>query len=437
MSYVKYDKTRWQPSSNTTIRNSVGCQMSNIRDFSSTMTPSLVYRAPSNDMAENEGPCSLNGPASDSQVVTVKESSAGKRLIRIVVWATCCLGFFLQSSRYLQEYFYYSTSSKVHFVQRLPVQSPPSVAICSVIEGEISNFTISTLFRPNEPLNDTTELIQTSTNVQLQLKRFIRDRLYCFAVMSSAIHNESSFTYQKLYSFTLKTDYFSRSKSPILYQNKDKTMVPLLFLMARSSRDSNSNDFEGPHLTPPVVFSDTTLRILDISLSFSTKEQYLLPPPFDTNCRDYSMVGLSSSHNCLTKCFHTQSISQFNSLFSTFLIDKDEYGDQSVKLVLSTNKTFDSQRFPGIEAVTMSCRRRCANRDCIIQDIKPVVTSSFGDEKGKLEDISVAVYSPNEWTVRILFYPSMTLFEFVGHMADSLFFWLVVALINFWIFGLL
>src|SRR5256885_11769336 len=112
------------------------------------MTLPFMCRVPSDDMAENGGPCSTNGPASDSLVVAVKEYSVCKRLIRIVVCVTCTLGFIFQSNRYLQEYFSYLTSSKVDFIQKLPVQSPPSVAICSVIEGEISNLIIPPSFAP-------------------------------------------------------------------------------------------------------------------------------------------------------------------------------------------------------------------------------------------------------------------------------------------------
>jgi hypothetical protein len=69
-----------------------------------------------------------------------------------------------------------------------------------------------------------------------------------------------------------------------------------------------------------------------IKLTFSTKINKLLPPPYESNCRDYRSIGKTSRHHCFNSCLNelTKSRGMF---LETNIADRDELGNSPLILI--------------------------------------------------------------------------------------------------------
>src|SRR5207237_9959312 len=80
-----------------------------------------------------------------------------------------------------------------------------------------------------------------------------------------------------------------------------------------------------------------------IKLTFSTKINRLLPPPYESNCRDYRSIGKTSRDHCFNSCLNefTKSHGMF---LQTNIANRDELGNSSLILIPWELKTMTVNR---------------------------------------------------------------------------------------------
>ena len=101
-------------------------------------------------------------------------------------------------------------------------------------------------------------------------------------------------------------------------------------------------------LKDPIVFVEQGHMLLS---SFEVLEAILLKYPYNTNCRDYSVIGLSSRKECREKCFKSKTVARFGyvSLKSHAFVSDELYTRPD------THYTSDIRR---------ECKLDCLQKEC-------------------------------------------------------------------------
>ena len=99
-----------------------------------------------------------------------------------------------------------------------------------------------------------------------------------------------------------------------------------------STIQSYHSDLEGHQKLPlsiPCIYGHTSCTI---KLTFSTKINKLLPAPYESNCRDYRLIGKTSRDHCFNSCLN--EFTKSHGLFlETNIADRDELGNSSLILI--------------------------------------------------------------------------------------------------------
>src|SRR5918996_1582762 len=172
-----------------------------------------------------------------------------------------------------------------------------------------------------------------------------------------------------------------------------------------STIQSYHSDMEGHQKLPLSIGCINRRTSCTLKLTFSTKINKLLPPPYESNCRDYRSIGKASRDHCFNSCLN-QFTKRHGLFLQTNIADRDELGNSSLILIPWELKTMtedrvklttdhflsdDKLRFhlgrrakvskeyfkkvadilPSYENHWTKCKSRCSQTDCYTESIVP------------------------------------------------------------------
>ena len=164
-------------------------------------------------------------------------------------------------------------------------------------------------------------------------------------------------------------------------------------------------------------------------LTFEMLEFIRLKYPYNTNCRDYSVVGLSSLKECREECFKSKTVARFRCVF----FKSHAFASDNHPAELDTKDTADIMR---------ECKRDCWQREChsftyIYEKLKEENLVKFlgqncfnskgsscpeGDNDLRKES-DLIVSSPQKTFTLTVVQPAMSLISFVTAVLSTFGFW--------------
>src|SRR5215469_12288034 len=109
-------------------------------------------------------------------------------------------------------------------------------------------------------------------------------------------------------------------------------MVKEIFQTLPSTIQSYHSDMEGHHKFPLSIACIVGNTNCTIKLTFSTKIINLLPPPYESKCRDYRSIGKTSRDHCFNSCLN-EFTKRHGMYLQTNIADRDELGNSSLILI--------------------------------------------------------------------------------------------------------
>lgn len=265
-----------------------------------------------------------------------------RKFLDLIIIVIVTGGFSCQLYLISEEYFEYVTTTSVSIVDALPATNIPQVAFCVLWNGRAHRLSIVEAFqaqlmeRPpdgshpagspflrNCKLNR--HLRRYLDDEDCQMKQFLRQGKHCFSLKTRYPLN---LTRRQLFSTTERgmVEYFINVMTPFtIPENASDAHIGYYIFMT-----SYYSDFDTGLRSPVNAFAKWSEATFVIMLSYSQKVTRLLPPPFDTDCRDYRRDGLISRDSCQKRCLNEWTIVAYNGIFDDHVVDRD-------KFLISTN----------------------------------------------------------------------------------------------------
>src|SRR5918996_6479809 len=203
-----------------------------------------------------------------------------------------------------------------------------------------------------------------------------------------------------------------------------------------STIQSYHSDMEGHQKLPLFIGCIFGYTNCTIKLTFSTKINKLLPPPYESNCRDYRSIGKTSRDHCFNSC-----LNQFTKRHGLFLVtniaDRDELGNSSLILIpwelktmtedgtkLTTDHFLSEHKLryhlrrrakvskeyfkrladilPSYENHWTMCKSRCSQTDCYTESIVPeeILHTSYG-KYSEVSNVTVVIYPSQDPVITV------------------------------------
>ena len=158
-----------------------------------------------------------------------------------------------------------------------------------------------------------------------------------------------------------------------------------------------------------------------------TADKYLnkyLPPPYDTNCRDYDLSNFHSKGHCFESCERNGTIAKFDALIPgpTF----DTKNGKLMKLNMRAVTDIKSEENNQIEIIQSYCGEACAQVECV-ENIMIPITKSVNPREGFMR-ITVGV--PTTPTKVAQFVPNLSLTSYIVQLGSIIGFWTGLSLFH-------
>ena len=162
----------------------------------------------------------------------------------------------------------------------------------------------------------------------------------------------------------------------------------LIFMTGRNG------DLQGDAKTIPITSYALESVNLQAFLTYSIKVTQLLPPPFDTKCRNYERYGFSSRQNCFSECL-TDFTKRHGKIIESNVIPRNRYENSTLELAPwylgtlmldgreVTAKDINDKRistmYQSLKGHWKECHRICRLRDCIVESLFPFAETTAYD----------------------------------------------------------
>ena len=165
----------------------------------------------------------------------------------------------------------------------------------------------------------------------------------------------------------------------------------------------------------------SSLQNARITVSYEILDTQRQPPPYKTNCRDYSAEGLESSGHCFDKCME-------EALIGRRWVLPTSYWNESKNFQILNQRILHGQQdaYKHYLDTIVICKKQCNESDCKQKDYIPYIVSR--EEAEELEIIFVAPFSSKKELVHS---PKIQDVEMFTAVTDGLSFWLSFVPLNF------
>lgn len=379
------------------------------------------------------------------------------KILWLILFLFILTGFTLLSWNVSEEYFLYRTTS-VTAIYDYPEGNvlAPAMILCfrfdidPRIESKIGQlFTGERNFYNDK--NDSwkimkIKIIPHSKKANYTSKKYIMGNKYCMflKVMNSFNMEEvRSSRWKSLSRFFDATISASPLYSPNIYNYNGKSCDVYVYIQLVSDESLIAN--------PENRFAFAALCRdyvgVIVYVTYAASINIRKPPPFDTNCLDYSYVShgfFLSSYDCYDKCLKNKTI-LWNIVSGTSIIEKNVFKDSEVQIIpdyiiededywtLEKNNSLPEElvkKYRNISShwqrIKHSCRQLCSRPDCKIEKISPEIyhPEAVGETNKSLSFIGADLMLSYLPTFQVSYIPKQKLIDYIVYMCSMLSFWI-------------
>jgi hypothetical protein len=381
------------------------------------------------------------------------------KLSAIVTAVLCFGGLFWQMFVVTAEYSKYNIVSEVKMTKDRNVR-PPAISLCMPYVEDIDwsrigwNFTTDEWVRLNQKTRDflTMDLQQNWTIRKIMEETFDLETMktsgWIRRVDSYEVEREDEFMFSRKYlrddlvcfriyhadtkrnpeTFHFKSHRNSYGEEPgaILSISLDKHKLRRVtkfsvFLHSNNLYPRGDADF------PFIFISSNSSSIFSngstyIGLSYTQSTQHFLPPPFETNCFDYSSdaeAGLNNQEHCIDRCMRIRVLERFNETSFTATFTKP--WDFRIMSKYSVHLLRTKENI--VDRIYDNCLVECSMIECHQTRYLPALVATRDSD-----DITFTLYQPNGPETTIKFHPKMNIMDFYVQVMSICGVWLGISL---------
>ena len=181
----------------------------------------------------------------------------------------------------------------------------------------------------------------------------------------------------------------------------------------------------------PAYLSVETKPNVIIGFSYEEYEEVLLPPPFDTMCRKYSVSedGFISQDHCYESCYKWESLRATRSLLPGILMFANDsasiipYSDELEEASVTLTETGEKVLMKNLRHnLSEECEKKCWQRDCHVKTFIPRQTSLIN----RNDELQMTIYyyvSPSPVN-QAVFLPQYSWTQFITDIIATCGFWM-------------
>lgn len=148
-----------------------------------------------------------------------------------------------------------------------------------------------------------------------------------------------------------------------------------------------------------------------------------LPPPYETNCRDYLKSGLGSDTRCIQECMKTRVEKQVGKIPFSVIIN--ESYESSNKQMVSYQDVSDAKIAENISKIEVHCSRHmCRQKPCY-----QLTTITTTTEKA-FSDFMVTRIVPSDPSITISSNPALDLVEYLTYVLSTISTWTGISIMS-------
>ena len=183
----------------------------------------------------------------------------------------------------------------------------------------------------------------------------------------------------------------------------------------------------------PAYLSLETKPNVNLGLSYKEYEEVLLPPPFDTMCRNYSVSqdgqqAFISQDHCYESCYKQESLRTTKGLLPGILMFANDsasiipYSDELKGESVTLTKTGQKVLMKNLRhKLSAECEKKCWQRDCHVKTFIPRQTSLIKTD----DELQMTIFyyvSPSPVT-QAVFLPQYSWTQFITDIISTCGFW--------------
>lgn len=364
-------------------------------------------------------------------VFNLFEKIAFSYLIFIIFCFVGCIYHVVQISQV-----YFSFHTKVDVQVDLSNQiTVPMVSLCKSTYQSMKNITDQVTLTPKFVFDQTYDFDETFFKCKLRLNDTDSiEASNCSDLISSGVQHEKTVN-DRYICYHIKHPQFSNAIS--------RQQGILFMLNFYHFNGSESWLYFSSLNNTPSGLSWNSFKILSgrhYVISYSRRITYLLPPPYTTQCFDYSKIGFKSRNDCYEKCYIELSVRQCNVVPS--------YININGKFILVKFNQTDQEKLCIKQVERNICHRKCHHDDCVNEYYTfKLITDNEIDDKERLiltneypnlnyESVSVVeVASTDEPDTIYRHSPEQQLVEFICYTAGVISLWTGFSILSVYHFG--
>ncbi|KAI1286181.1 hypothetical protein HDE_11182 [Halotydeus destructor] len=325
----------------------------------------------------------------------------------------------------LNEYFHYETVTRVA-LKRPFTTRPPSLVVCLTLRSLVpsykaGNLTVKQMADSTPKMEGLIDYcrIREANGFRLSfsnssqeceqmfdLRKYIKQNYVCYSFdLNGSIldfkvyHITNSLRFPKFYMIQLKSnfkgaDYYFMHISDHKLRDHGRSDS-----FTEQFRALNESGYGGHNY---------------VSLTYKSFRSGKLPPPYDTNCRDYSKdPKFQSSSDCFDHCVRKLIVEALDVLpFSIAIYDEPE-------IQIISERQLDNETLrKTLDGAESFCTRKCPSANCMSTDYTPVIMSSAGQQKPALD-----LYITNEPETTVDFLPKQLMVDVTVYILSCIGFW--------------
>lgn len=391
-------------------------------------------------------------------------------LIRVSIYIVTILGFGYQVGFISKDYFSYPTFTTVSMKDALPITIPPKVTF-RIPYGARHFSRMKTIGEYFDRVKDSTRVTEcrfrTNSSVirrndsHVRVEPFFRDGKY---YLSFIPRNRIEFTPEQLYDNDERLYDFAVRTNQLISSSKS-TFKDTLFVNFPIFMSSYYSDMQGLLKTPTRLSCSKKHEYCRIETMYSVKVTQLVPPPYDTDCRDYRLSNFTSRQNCFSQCL-MQFTQKYGWIIQSTVTLREEYRNSSLSflpkmfwtlvseegpLTVDTLKTLKRQRdmnhaknislpsndyidkaieiLPSYLKHWRKCRTSCGRKDCYTEDVVPkLLGGNFLVNNSKalrrpIYKLGVFIFPPNDQIIIVTSRGRISLVDLFVYFFSCLAFW--------------
>lgn len=244
---------------------------------------------------------------------------------------------------------------------------------------------------------------------------------------ANLLHKTTSFSRGTFFCFSLRPEYhlidslFSTERVILGFKMTDllfkQTNDRYYYLVSHDVRDKVMVDPRRGLFTVPMTARSTVAPCM----SYQRRVSRLLPPPYDTRCRDYNSTRLASQLHCKNDCLLRRTMSKVALVpHDVSIFDPSQVSHVPL---ISWQQMQDKTIVRRLDDIVAVCEEECSLSDCQSEEFQPLLVSDVTYFKHK---VFFPIFRPNKPTVKIQTRAAMTLLDLVMIVLNSVSLWTAV-----------